>query len=41
MEVDAKSAPKSVYLGKTYYFCMDSHKAAFDAAPEKYLTAAE
>jgi YHS domain-containing protein/putative intracellular protease/amidase len=41
MEVDPKSAPKSVYRGKTYYFCMDSHKAAFDAAPEKYLTAAE
>jgi transcriptional regulator GlxA family with amidase domain len=41
MEVDTKSAPKSVYQGKTYYFCMDSHKAAFDAAPEKYLTAVE
>ena len=37
MEVDPKSSPKSAYQGKTYYFCMDSHKAAFDAAPEKFL----
>jgi putative intracellular protease/amidase/YHS domain-containing protein len=37
MEVDPKSAPTSVYQGKTYYFCMASHKAAFDAAPKKYL----
>jgi YHS domain-containing protein/putative intracellular protease/amidase len=41
MEVDPKSAPTSVYKGKTYHFCMDSHKAAFDAAPEKYLTIVE
>ena len=41
MDVDPKSAPKSVYQGKTYYFCMDSHKAAFDAAPEKYLLPVE
>jgi YHS domain-containing protein/putative intracellular protease/amidase len=39
MEVDPKSAPKSVYQGKTYYFCMDSHKTAFDANPEKFLKA--
>jgi YHS domain-containing protein len=41
MEVDPKSAPKSVYQGKTYYFCMDMHKTAFDTAPEKYLAASE
>ena len=41
MDVDPKSAHKSVYQGKTYYFCMDSHKAAFDAAPEKYLLPVE
>ena len=37
MDVDRASAPKSVYKGKTYYFCIPEHKAAFDAAPEKYL----
>ena len=38
MEVDSASSPKSVYKGKTYYFCMDDHKQAFDASPDKYLT---
>ena len=37
MEVDRKVALTSVYHGKTYYFCMDAHKAAFDVNPEKYL----
>lgn len=37
MEVDRKVAPTSAYHGKTYYFCMDTHKAAFDANPEKFL----
>ena len=37
MEVEPKSALKSVYHGKTYYFCMAEHKAAFDGNPEKFL----
>ncbi len=37
MEVDPKTAPKSVYKGKTYYFCSEDHKAKFDAAPEKWI----
>jgi YHS domain-containing protein len=37
MEVDRKVAPTSIYRGKTYYFCMDADKAAFDANPGKYL----
>lgn len=37
MDVDRAIAPTSVYKGKTYYFCSDAHKAAFDAAPEKWL----
>jgi YHS domain-containing protein/putative intracellular protease/amidase len=41
MEVDPKSALKSVYHGKTYYFCMAEHKAAFDATPEKFLQGGE
>jgi len=36
MDAD-KTAPNSVYKGKTYYFCMPEHKALFDKAPEKYL----
>ena len=39
MEVDRKGAPSSVWRGKTYYFCMEAHKTAFDANPEKYLKA--
>ncbi len=38
MDAD-KTAPTSVYQGKTYYFCMPDHKALFDKAPEKYLQA--
>lgn len=37
MEVDPASAVKSVYKGKTYYFCMGAHKARFDAAPDKWI----
>jgi len=38
MEVDPKSAPKSAYKGKNYYFCSSDHKQQFDAGPEKWLT---
>ena len=37
MEVDPKTAPNSVYKGNKYYFCMPTHKAYFDAAPQNYL----
>jgi putative intracellular protease/amidase/YHS domain-containing protein len=37
MEVDPKSAPRSTYQGRTYYFCMASHKSAFDAAPRAFV----
>ncbi|HYM61755.1 MAG TPA: DJ-1/PfpI family protein [Thermoanaerobaculia bacterium] len=37
MEVDPEMAPKSVFKGKTYFFCMPDHKERFDAAPEKWL----
>ena len=38
METDAATSPKSVYKGKTYYFCgMANHKSIFDANPEKYV----
>lgn len=39
MDVDPKSAPKSVYKGTTYYFCSPDHKQDFDSAPEKYTNA--
>ena len=39
MDVDPKSAPKSVFKGKTYYFCSDPDKKTFDAAPDKFLAA--
>jgi YHS domain-containing protein len=32
-----KAAGKSVYKGKTYYFCCSPCKPAFDKNPEKYL----
>lgn len=38
MSIDpAKAAAKSVYAGKTYYFCTEEDKALFDKDPEKYL----
>ena len=39
MDVDPKTAPKSVFKGTTYYFCSDDEKKTFDAAPEKFVTA--
>jgi putative intracellular protease/amidase/YHS domain-containing protein len=38
MDVDPKKSPKSVYKGTTYYFCSDSDKETFDAAPDKFVT---
>lgn len=39
MDVDPATAPKSVFQGKTYYFCTDDDKKTFDVAPEKFLAA--
>ena len=39
MDVDPATAPKSVFKGKTYYFCSDNDKKTFDAAPDKFATA--
>jgi transcriptional regulator GlxA family with amidase domain len=39
MDVDANPAPKSVYQGKTYYFCSADHKGQFDSAPDTFLKA--
>jgi len=37
MNVDEKSAKfKSEHMGKTYYFCSQMCKAAFDKNPMKY-----
>ena len=38
MDVDPKTAPKSVFKGTTYYFCSADDKKTFDAAPEKFIT---
>jgi transcriptional regulator GlxA family with amidase domain len=40
MDVDPKTAPKSTFKGSTYYFCCENDKKTFDAAPEKFVTAA-
>jgi putative intracellular protease/amidase/YHS domain-containing protein len=37
MDVDPATAPKSVYKGKTYYFCSDDDKKTFDAAPDRFV----
>jgi len=37
MDVDPKSAPKSIFKGATYYFCSDDDKKTFDAAPDKFV----
>jgi transcriptional regulator GlxA family with amidase domain len=39
MDVDVKTAPKSVFKGATYYFCSDDDKKTFDSAPDKFATA--
>jgi putative intracellular protease/amidase/YHS domain-containing protein len=39
MDVDIAAAPKSVYRGQTYYFCMPEHKVLFDATPDRFLEA--
>jgi YHS domain-containing protein len=42
MDVNEKKAPAtSTYKGKTYYFCAPGCKKAFDANPDKYLSAAK
>ena len=39
MDVNPATSPKSVYKGKTYYFCSTDHKQAFDQVPDKYIEA--
>ncbi len=40
MEVDEKSAPCCCeHMGKTYYFCSEACKKAFDEDPAKYTEA--
>jgi len=39
MTVDTKTADKSVYKGKTYYFCAPDEKKEFDKDPTKYVKA--
>ncbi len=40
-EMDGDPALKSVYKGKTYYFCSQDHKAQFDSAPERFVAVIE
>ena len=37
MDVDPPTAPRSLHQGRTYYFCIQTHKEQFDAAPGRYL----
>jgi putative intracellular protease/amidase/YHS domain-containing protein len=39
MDVNPKTAPKSVFKGTTYYFCSENDKETFDAVPEKFVAA--
>ena len=38
MDVDAKTAPKLVYKGATYFFCDEDEKKPFKADPAKLLS---
>ncbi len=40
MMVDPKTAVKSEYNGKTYYFCSNGCKTQFDKNPDKYASQA-
>jgi YHS domain-containing protein len=37
MEVDDREAVKTIYKGKTYYFCNPSCKSEFEKNPKKYV----
>lgn len=37
---DQKAAGQSTYEGKTYYFCAEGCKTAFDADPPQYASEA-
>jgi len=37
-EMDGDPSLKSVYQGKTYYFCSQDHKEMFDKAPDKFAS---
>src|SRR5438034_7111223 len=37
MDVDPATAPKSLFKGKTYYFCSQDDKRTFDATPDKFV----
>jgi len=39
MAIDPTNAAKSVYQGKTYYFCSSDHKSIFDASPAEFASA--
>lgn len=39
MDVDVAKSPKSLFKGKTYYFCSGEDKETFDAAPDQFVTA--
>jgi YHS domain-containing protein/putative intracellular protease/amidase len=39
MDVNPATAPKSVFKGKTYYFCSQDDKQTFDATPDKFVDA--
>jgi YHS domain-containing protein len=41
VSVDAATAPKSVYKGKTYHFCPRDHQEQFDATPERFVVAVD
>lgn len=41
MEIDPALAPKSLYKGKTYYFCSSDHKQVFEGAPDKFVKASD
>src|ERR1700757_3020111 len=38
MDVDPATSPKSLFKGKTYYFCSEDDKKVFESAPEKFVT---
>ena len=37
--VDARTAPRMLYQGRTYYFCMKASRVEFAKEPAKFVTA--
>jgi YHS domain-containing protein len=41
MDADRQSALKSLFGGRVFHFCTETHRKAFDAAPGSFVAASD